>query len=413
MGRTEDNYSLPNHWPMMSSLHYLAGYKKPFVFDPKATAKKEAAAIKADRENAIYGGLNRTLRDAPHVGRKELLAELLRYHRDSRERVPSFQQYPEAKFWVDYTLTLEKELQRMAGLSEEELAIVKSLGAYLTFRGFRRAGLKPGPSRQTEKCRIAFLVDSDEGPMTVKNVDDPLASDWHPMPPLPTSLPASEFFWDQVNWVADGVGSGLHIDDEPEQLFPLPVFTMCGQHAETTREVVDFLRRYSQFWGGGNVVVYDKSFDVVAIEKTSRNFFQPYELTNGQTHVSGMACRDPNSPQGKYQRARRDEYRLLYGLPEDGPDQTFWRVCDRQEQSLARGLNGLGKPPCAADLIKLFRTPYPDGLCKTGKKVHPAQPVGEYTQVIYAIFFARRQYRRFRLDAKATMASEPEICQFG
>lgn len=397
--------------PAITSLHTPAGFREQPDFDPLAAAQREADAINANRHAVIYGGLERVLRDAPQVDRRALLADIAAYHREAMERVPSFLTYPEARPWVEHVRTLERELVRLASLNAEEIAMVKSLGPYLTFRGFRRAGIKTAPP-PVEKCRIAFLRDTDRGPMTIKNVDDPLSADWQPLPPLPARLPRADFFWEHVNWVADGTGSGLHIDDEPDELFPLPVLAMCGRHAGTTGEVVAFLRRYAPFWGGGNLLVYDHRYASAAIEKTSRNHFQAYDATDGHNHISGMACRDPQSPQAQYVRARRAEYRRLYNLPDDGLDQVFWDRCDVMERKLADAL-AAGAPRFKADdLIRLFRTPWPEGLCKTGAKLRPDQVITEYTQIIYAQFFERRQYLRYRLTEHKALPRDPEICQF-
>ena len=397
--------------PPITSLMVPTGFRKQPIPDPLIAAQREADAINANRHAAIYGGLERVLRDAPRVDRRALIADIAGYHREAMERVPSFRTYPEARPWVKYVRTLERELVRLAGLSAEEVAMVKSLGPYLTFRGFRRAGIKSAPP-PVEKCRIAFLRDTDRGPMTIKNVDDPLSADWQPLPPLSARLPRADFFWEHVNWVIDGTGSGLHIDDEPAELFPLPVFPMCGQHAGTTREVVEFFRRYSPFFGGGNMLVYDRRYDSAAIEKTSRNHFQAYDAADGHSHISGMACRDPQSPQAQYVRARRAEYRRLYHLPDDGSDQIFWDRCDAQERKLADAL-AAGAPRFKVEnLLRLFRTPWPEGLCKTGVKLHPDQELGEYTQIVYALFFERRQYLRYQLTEHKVLQRDPEICQF-
>jgi hypothetical protein len=396
---------------MITSFHARAGFG-PLQFDPLEQARQEAAGINARRDR-ITAGIDRVLGDAPWVERRALLADLVAYHHEAMERVPSAAKYPEAAPWVEYVRANEREVRRLAELTDEEIALVKSLGPYLKFRGFKQTGIQTAPP-QTERCRTVFLPETDHGPFQIKNVDDPLGN-WNPEEPLPVRAPRDEFWWANVQWVADGVGSGLHIDDEPEEIFPLPVLTMAGQHCGNTEEIVEFLRRYSPFWGGSNLLVYDQQYRTVAIEKCSHNFFETFgPNAQGACHVSGMACRDPQSPQARYQRRKRAEYRELYNLAADGVDATFWEFSDEGERMLAEGIAQLGPCPKVQDICELFVTPYPNGLCKGGYRFHPDQGVTEYTLLTYATLLEERRYLRWQrsLDG-AYWPEQPEVCCYG
>jgi hypothetical protein len=66
------------------------------------------------------------------------------------------------------------------------------------------------------------------------------------------------------------------------------------------------------------------------------------------------------------------------------------------------------------DIVELFLTPYPGGLCKNGRLVHPRQPVGEYTLWTYAHVFGENKYLRWQRGADLSAApAEPEVCEFG
>jgi hypothetical protein len=264
-----------------------------------------------------------------------------------------------------------------------------------------------------ERCRILLHLETDRGPCMIKNVDDP-AAHWKPAPALPGRMPRSDYWWEQVEWVADGTGSGLHLDNEPEDLFPLPIFAMASEHAHDTPAVVEFFRRYSPFFGSGNLMVYDRQLRMAAIEKTSYNYCEVFPPEDGRwAHISGMVCRDPSSPQGRHQRARREEYLRLYGLPSDGLDASFWKFCDEGERRLVKGVRKLGARPKVRDIIELFWTPYPGGLCKGGHRFHKDQPVTEYTLWTYAHLIAERKYLRWQRSADtAFWPKEPEICEF-
>jgi hypothetical protein len=399
----------PAHWPLATSLIYRSGLGRS-LYDPMAEACQAAAKISANRACLSLDGV---LAETPGVSRREFAEALVVFHKDAMGRIPSATRYPEAKPFVEQVLVYEKELRQLANLDDLGMAIVMSLGKFLLFRGRRQFGLRKPPA-QTERCRILLHLDTDRGPFMIKNVDDPAAG-WKPAPTLPARLARSDYWWDQAEWVADGVGSGMHIDEEPEDLFPLPGLAMASQHAHDTPGVVDFFRRYSPFCGGGNFLVYDRKLRMAAIEKTSHNHCEVFPPEDGRWgHVSGMVCRDPASPQGRHQKACRDEYRQLYGLSDDNSsDAAFWAFCDAGERMLVERVRNLGAHPSVKEIVELFRTPYPAGLCKGGYRFHKAQPCTEYTLWTYAHVFGENTYLRWqRGEDLSPSPEEPEVCRF-
>ncbi len=348
----------------------------PKLPDPLSVARQEAEAINKNPEQTLYGSLNRSLIDAPHLDRESLLSGLVAFHQERMRRTPSMTTYPEAKAWVDHILAVDRELQRLARLSDEAMAIYRSLSIYLTFRGYRSAQAI-GP----EKCRVAYLPETDRGEMHIKNVDDP-ATFWNPQP-----VKTDPGEWREPpkrNLVWDGVGSGLHFDDEPEEIFPLPVPAMCAVFCDDVPGAVSFLARYRPFWGGQNIVLHDAQKRSVAIEKTSYNFIEVFEPdATGRSWCSGMACRDAHSPQGRYQAAQRQTYLDRFNLPADGPDAAFWAACNVTERMLSDVMRNPATIP-VDDVLRLFVTPYPDGLCKDNWHYHPQQPHMEWTLVTCA-----------------------------
>lgn len=350
--------------------------KKVELADPREAAHEEARRVRERRHELVEGRLERVFGEAPHLDRTSLLAGLTAFHRERMARVPAAATFPEAAPWVAHILAVDRELQRLAGLSDEQMAIYRSLTAFLTFRGFRAAH----PIR-AEKCRVAFFPETDQGAMHIKNVDDP-ATFWKPEPPLPATSEWTEQAARFLVW--DGVGSGLHEDDEPSQIFPLPVPQMCLALCDEVPTAVEFLTRYSPFWGGQNIVLRDAQKRSVAIEKCSYNFIEVFEPdATGRSWCSGMACRDPNSPQGRYQARKRADYVTRFNLPTDGQDAAFWAACDKAERMLA---DFMRQPAMVRmdEVLRLFLTPYPDGLCKNGWRFHPDQAETEYTLITAA-----------------------------
>jgi len=367
--------------------------------DPIEAARQEAQRIASSRHFLLAAPIERVMKDAPFVDRESLLAGLEDFHRERMAKVPSHAEYPEAQPWVEHVLAVDRELQKAANLTDLELATYRSLSAYLTFRGYANAR----PAR-AEKCRVAYLPETDRGQFHIKNVDDPITY-WKPDPhPQKSVSPAEGLFW-------DGVGSGLHMDDEPDEIFPLPVTAMCMACCEGVPAAVEFLKRYRKFWGGGNAVIHDRRGQSVAIEKGSYNYIDVYPLDrSGGSHCSGMAYRSPRSAQGKYAWKKRRQYLRMFGQPLDGPDMTFWKACDRAERMLARLMNK--RRVTANEVIRLFTTPWPDGLNKSGVKLHPQMGFAEYTLVTRAIFLDERKSLIWQRSAEGVYPDQPKVYQW-
>jgi hypothetical protein len=368
------------------------------------TAQREAQQIRANRDLYLKAPLERILADAWFVDSRSLLAGLTAFHQERMARVPSRAQYPEAQPWVDYVRTVDREVQRLAELSDADLALLRSLHAYLLFRGFGHA--QPAGA---EKCRVAYLPESNHGRLHVKNVDDPIAH-WRPegKPTWLFSLP------DQKLW-SDGVGSGLHLDDEPPEIFPLPVLAMFRQYADDVPTAVAFLTRYSPFWGNCNILLHDSRKRSVAIEKCSYNYIEVFHPgPDGRSHISGMTCRDPQSPQGRYQSAQRQKYLRLFNRPADCSDNAFWDMCGLFERKLAAFLREEPRPAQLEGVIRLFTTPWPQGLNKTGQRIHPEQKLFAYTLISYVILLDERKLLRWQrgLAPEVKYPAKPEVFEF-
>ncbi len=371
-----------------------------------AAAREEAERVRRLDFDPYEYQVSSVAEEVPWADLKSLVDDLMAFHAERMAKIPSANQYPESPPWVEYVRTVEREVQRLLNLTPRQVAIRGSWRDYLTFRGYAAVPVRPRP---VEKCRVLYLPVTDRGRLHVKNVDDPWRPDWKPNRTRPATLPISG-----ADLVFDGTGSGLHIDDEPEETFPLPINTMRFCYADDVPGGVEFLTRYSPFHGGYNTVLHDGNKRTVAIEKCSRNFIEvfPPDPVGGFTHCSGMVCRDPQSPQGRYQRAKREAYRRRFGLPADGPDAVFWDACDRAERMLVERIRALGPFPRAMDVFRLFLTPWPDGLNKTGAKFHPEQVHPEYTWWTHGTLLDEKAYYRWERDEQFRMPDQPLVFRY-
>jgi hypothetical protein len=327
------------------------------------------------------------------------------FHKERLAKVPSLAKYPDAKPWIDYQFKYQDELRKLANLNDSEMGIVCSLALYLGFRGYRIC--KP-PAARDEKCRVAYVPESDMGQIHIKNLDDPITH-WKPRRERPERLLQAH------GLVTDGVGSGLHLDDEPDEIFPLPVHQIrAAAGCEDVHSAVDVYKRYYKFWGNANLLLKDDKKQSVAIEKASYNFIEVYYPgADGRSHISGMTCRDPNSPLGKFHAARRAEYVKLYNRGEDCIDVRFWAKCAEFEAKLSSSLAALPPVPKSQDVISIFTSEYPKGLNKPGIRLHPTEGLVGYTLMISCTLADKKQMLIWnRSEDGKSFDKEPAVFQY-
>lgn len=364
--------------------------------DPRETARAQADLLRQYPVMLLEGAVARVKADSPFVDGDSLIEGLEAFYRERMAKIPSPTKYPESPAWVEYALAVDRELQALAGLTDLQMAIYRSLGAYLMFRGYACA--RPA---QIERCRVVYLPETDRGEFHIKNVDDPKTF-WKPAVSIDTSV------YTKKTLNMDGVGSGLHMDDEPEEIFPLPALTMVRTYCDDVPGAVEFLTRYSSFWGGGNLLLWDEQKRSVAIEKCSYNYVDVfYPGANGGSHISGLACRDAQSPQGQYQAKQRLAYLEKFHQPLDGPDMTYWQACDRAEAMLGAFMQ---RATLSVDeVLTLFLTNWPDGLQKPGVKLHPDQAVAEYTLATHAELYDEGIMYYWQRDAFGNAECAPRV----
>lgn len=372
--------------------------------DPAAAAQTTADRINTNRAQYLDMPVDRIIADSPFLDRNVMLEGVTVFHRERMSKVPSITKYPEAKPWVDYALSYERELRSRGNLNDTQIAIVQSLGSYICFRGYKHAARLAATD---EKCRAAYFPESDHGRVHIKNVDDPITH-WKPSRTRPAKFPHTS------DLQSDGVGSGLHIDDEPAELFPLPVSAMAAQYCNDVPSVIDFLTRYSIFWGGSNRLFHDAQKRSVAIEKCSYNHIAIYHPdSDGRSYISGMTCRDPNSAIGQYQDAKRKQYLDMFNLGSDGPDSAFWAACHKFESKLAAAMKSFPRVPRFDDIAKLFTTTWPEGFNKAGLKVHPNAGLVGYTLMTHAALIDEKKLFHWqRSEDGKSFDAKPDIYQY-
>jgi hypothetical protein len=337
----------------------------------------------------------------------ELSRKVLQFHRERLEAVPDLTRYPELRGYRDLLDEEERGL-RDAGNDETLIALSKSLNFWRGTRLQQETGKAWYAQATPEKCRVLYLAESDRGALHLKNVDDPLTY-WKPRPPL-----GAEAKWPfEHPLVFDGVGSGLHIDEIPPEIFPVAVRELCQEHCGTVPEAEEFLVRYNYFWGSCNQLVHDKNGNSVAFEKTWCRVATRGPNAQGINFITGMGSLDPEL--SAFQKQQRRKYLDQIGASwDDSPDGCFFTQCENKWKNMARYVNELSLNPTWENAKQLMEQRDPSGpMCLTGGKCHPDQTVVGYTQVmdIYEIDNKRLHRRQWRGDVPVYLDT-PEIVQF-
>lgn len=337
-----------------------------------------------------------------------LIAKATAFDRERLDSVPSLTKYPELRGYRE-RIDAEDRGMRDAGVAQETIALSRSLDFYTRTRLYQETGrayyFEPG----TEECRILYMPESEVGPIHAKNVDGPLPENATPMPPMPRGTP---WFWNHPI-VLDGVGSGLHIDEVPPEIFPADIYVLCYGHCTTLSEAVELLTRYNYFWGHGNLLVHDFHGNSMAFEKTQCRVATRGPNRNGMTFTSGMGALDPGIRE--HQRAMRQKYLDQIGDDWDGPEGCFWKMSDETYKNMARYVEELPARPTVKQVNELMERRDPEGpLCYTGEKSHPRQPAGCWSaEMRLFIVNERKCIRRQVRNGKPAYLDTPEVIEYG
>lgn len=301
----------------------------------------------------------------------------------------------------------------MAGYSEAfEASLVKSIkttrkSARTLLRGFffewwqilhLRAYTDYPHLPQPEKCRTAFLPESDVGAIAASNKDDPLRDFRPEKRPPPARSGMHPHLW------YDGAGSGMHFDEEPDGFFPVDYGAMLhavGRTARNVPDAVEMLEKLSPNWARANVILVDREKRSARIDKCSFNRFAVRLNTRPCIeHISGMVCFDATYK--AYQKSLREEYLASVKGTWAGYEGAAWDSNDLKDRVLDDGLRKIEKNPTYDGLLKLLTChERPGYLCKHGDPVQEGEPVArEYTLERKFHLIEKKELHRWQWDAE-------------
>lgn len=323
----------------------------------------------------------------PHLGDFDHLnaVEILNEERLSAE--PDYKVYPELKGLKECYVEQQRGFIEGAGCTRKEMAFFYNWFWYITKRLSTRYVAKV-PDASTQ-CTAVYIKNSEEGPLMGRNNDIPLPDNFYtPIPAIPA----------ERHLIASSVSSALICDDEPKEIFPADPFKLMAEETKSdVNKVVEFLKRYNEFWGPQNVVLIDKNMNSVAVEKSNCHIGvrQPYKESSCVTACSYIT---PEMKELKYERDRLSI--KVRGWTEDCGDWAFWRGAEKRyyrllkltQEETDRGASLLGVEKIVTD----HAVPFPDRICLAGEVGHKDLAYGNWTVFSYSCVM-EGQNQRMRL----------------
>lgn len=371
-------------------------HAKTMVADPTAPS-----SIQYQADNA------RCLAELIGWPTEKVVAEVRAYHRERMEAVPDLTVYPELRGYRDM-LDAEERGYREGGIDDATIALMKTLGFWRDTRLLAQTGRAYFVLPTPEKCRVVYVPASDVGAIRAKNVDDPMTY-FKPYPPTPDGTP-----WPFPHpLMFDGVGSGLHIDEVPVEIFPVNPHELCKEYCTTVPDATEFMVRYNEFWAGQNLIIHDYHGNSMAFEKTRRRVAVRKPNVQGISFITGMGALDPGIRQ--FQREQRQKFLDQQGWTwDDSPDGRFFQLSERTWDRLAQHVDELSMNPSFDNLKQVMEQRDPEcPMCLTGAKNHPTETVTGYTLIMDIWNLDRKTLhrRQWRGDVPVFLDT-PEIVQF-
>ena len=338
---------------------------------------------------------------------EEVLAEKVEaFHRERIDALPDLNRYPELRGAQDALQATYRGMQD-AGVPDDVIVLSATLSFWRDTRLLQETCKAHRPPTTSEKCRVLYVPETSDGALHAKNVDDPLTY-WRPRPTFPagSSWPQTHPLW------FDGVGSGLHIDEIPPEIFPVDPVELCKQHCTTVPEAEEFMVRYNYFWSSQNLLVHDLHGNSVAFEKTRCRVATRGPNEKGINYITGMGALDPGIH--AFQQEMRQKYLDQIGETREGSDGSFWRLSQGTWDNMGRYVEDLSQNPSADGVMALMEKRDPDGpMCLTGVKSHPDDKVAGCTLVMDLWFVDRKKLRRRQWRGQTpAYLDTPEIVEF-
>lgn len=294
--------------------------------------------------------------------------DMVYQHSQKRLNSPvDFKKYPELRGIKQLIFAEWKGIGDGAGIDERQTALYTN-GMNFYHRMICTGKIGRMSTNTAASCSYVFFPYSDRGPLLANNLDS--------SPDEPFGTP----HWPAINehLIIGTVSSGIFLDEEPDEVFPAPVFKIVARYCRNAKEAVEVLERYNQFWGPCNAIVIDREKNCAMIEKSACRIGVRWSK-DGFGFITAMTAEHPEM--NAYLNERRQASLKARNLGPGSPDEIYWKKQDQRRMLMNELLEQARKNP-TLDMMKRiiqFRDPVKGNVCGNGEVYVEGGPPSEYT----------------------------------
>jgi hypothetical protein len=331
-------------------------------------AKKWASSHREYVRKMCNLNLNLLKKHLPDMDEDEIYSRVREFNEKRINAPVDFKKYPELIGMKQLIITEWKGIKDGANLDENQIELY--VGTYPFYHRMICTG-KIGKMSNIEfkaNCSYIFFPYSDQGVLLANNLDT--------SPEEPFGPPE----WPALNEhiIIGSVSSGIFLDEEPEEIFPAPVFKIVARYSRNAKEAVEILERYNQFWGPCNCIVVDRNKNCAMIEKSACRIGVRWS-EDGFGFITAMTAEHPEM--NKYLQDRRQASLKARNLGPGSCDEIYWKKQDQRRQLMNELLEDARKNPTLETMRRFiqFRDPVRGNVCGNGEIYEKGCPPSEYT----------------------------------
>jgi len=302
------------------------------------------------------------------------LAKAIRdYDRERLACEPDYGKFPEMIGLLDRHVGEREGFREATGLDETAIAFHFSWRWFVSRRINAHHVPRYNVPLEDPGCTNIFFPDGEEGVVAASNRDDVRHPHYeeHLAKAFCGRLPVNN----DIKGIVGSVSSSLYLDEEPECSFPCdPWELMPDECYNSIDDMMDFMTRYREFHGPANQLWTDRSFNAVAVEKTTCRVAFRRPTVNGAVCVTACAYLDPEINAYKQERLKR----VMEIRGETQEDSVDWhydagaairyrRLIDLTNAEANRAATLWG----TFDIVSDTAVPWPDRICLAGEVSFP------------------------------------------
>lgn len=323
----------------------------------------------------------------PTLGDIDVAATIRAYDRERLACEPDYGQYPELTGLIDRHVGEREGFLEASGLDETAAAFHYSWWFYMTRRvgahHLARYDLLPPPIN----CTNVFFPDGRDGVTISDNRDDWTRPEYQQT--IPSFRPEGTVSGGPLGWIQGGVSSAMLFDEEPACCFPFDPYELIPDEClDDIQAIVEFMTRYREFYGPGNLIFCDRQLRAVAVEKTNCRVAFRWPEVNGAICITACSYLDPALNAFK-QAGTRKAMAIKGETEENSLDWQYFEGADRRQRRLISLTNAEAKAGAtlwgAFNIVADTAVPFPDRICLAGEKAFPdREPTANWTLTQHA-----------------------------